>query len=106
MFGGFTNGTNGFNDLWKFDPVAKQWAWISGAVGAASTPGNYGTKGVAAASNVPVHAGSPQLGAIPMGIFTSSADKGSTLQALGRLVTSGSSRSIPPPTPEIRPRLP
>jgi len=53
MFGGFTNGTNGFNDLWKFDPVAKQWAWISGAVGAASTPGNYGTQGVAAASNVP-----------------------------------------------------
>ena len=53
MFGGFTQGTNGFNDLWKFDPVAKQWTWVSGAVGAANTPGNYGTKGVAAATNVP-----------------------------------------------------
>ena len=53
MFGGFTNGTNGFNDLWKFDTTAKQWTWVSGAVGAASTPGNYGTKGLAAATNVP-----------------------------------------------------
>jgi len=53
MFGGFTGGTNGFNDLWKFDPVAKQWAWISGSKGATSTPGNYGTQGLAASTNVP-----------------------------------------------------
>jgi hypothetical protein len=53
MFGGFTSGTNGFNDLWKYDPVAKQWTWISGSKGATSTPGNYGTQGIAAASNVP-----------------------------------------------------
>ncbi len=53
MFGGFTSGTNGFNDLWKFDPVAKQWAWISGSKGATSTPGNYGTQGLAASTNVP-----------------------------------------------------
>jgi hypothetical protein len=53
MFGGFTSGTNGFNDLWKYDPVAKQWTWVSGSKGATSTPGNYGTQGIAAASNVP-----------------------------------------------------
>jgi hypothetical protein len=53
MFGGFTSGTNGFNDLWKYDPVAKEWTWVSGSKGATSTPGNFGTKGVAAASNVP-----------------------------------------------------
>jgi len=53
MFGGFTSGTNGFNDLWKFDPVAKQWTWASGSKGATSTPGNYGTQGLAASTNVP-----------------------------------------------------
>jgi hypothetical protein len=30
MFGGFTSGTNGFNDLWKFDNTATQWSWMSG----------------------------------------------------------------------------
>lgn len=53
MFGGFTTGTNGFNDLWKYDPVANQWTWMSGVPGATHTPGNYGTQGVAAASNLP-----------------------------------------------------
>jgi hypothetical protein len=54
MFGGFTSGTNGFNDLWKFDTVAtKQWTWVSGSNGATSTPGNYGTKGITASTNVP-----------------------------------------------------
>jgi len=53
MFGGFTSGTNGFNDLWKFNPPAAQWTWESGSQGAASTPGNYGTQGTAAATNVP-----------------------------------------------------
>jgi hypothetical protein len=53
MFGGFTSGTNGFNDLWKFDPLATQWAWMSGSKGATSTPGNFGTQGLAASTNVP-----------------------------------------------------
>ena len=53
MFGGFTTGTNGFNDLWKYDPVAKQWAWMSGSKGATSTPGNYGSQGMVASTNVP-----------------------------------------------------
>jgi hypothetical protein len=53
MFGGFTSGTNGFNDLWKFDTAANQWTWVSGSKGANSTPGNYGTQGVVASTNVP-----------------------------------------------------
>jgi hypothetical protein len=54
MFGGFTSGTNGFNDLWKFDTVTtKQWTWVSGSKGATNTPGNFGTQGIAAATNVP-----------------------------------------------------
>jgi hypothetical protein len=53
MFGGFTNGTNGFNDLWKYDPVGNQWTWVNGSPGASNIPGNYGTQGIAAASNVP-----------------------------------------------------
>lgn len=53
MFGGFTSGTNGFNDLWKFDTTAKQWTWMNGSKGATSTPGNYGLQGVAASTNVP-----------------------------------------------------
>ena len=53
MFGGFTSGTNGFNDLWKFNTTTNQWTWINGSTGAVSTVGSYGTQGVAAASNVP-----------------------------------------------------
>jgi Galactose oxidase, central domain len=53
MFGGFTGGTNGFNDLWKFDTTAKQWTWMNGSKGATSTPSNYGLQGVAASTNVP-----------------------------------------------------
>ena len=53
IFGGFTSGTNGFNDLWKFDPVAKEWTWMNGSKGATSTPGNYGLQGIAASTNVP-----------------------------------------------------
>jgi hypothetical protein len=53
MFGGFTSGTNGFNDLWKYDHVANQWTWVNGSKGATSTPGNYGLQGIAASTNVP-----------------------------------------------------
>jgi len=58
LFGGFagyvTNVVTGdfLNDLWEYSPSSGQWTWISGSdtVGA---QGVYGTKGVAAASNVP-----------------------------------------------------
>jgi hypothetical protein len=53
MFGGYTNGTNGFNDLWKFDTVASNWTWVSGSQGAVSTKGVYGNQGQADPANVP-----------------------------------------------------
>lgn len=53
MFGGFTTGTNGFNDLWKYDTILGEWTWMSGVAGTTKTPGNFGTQGKAAASNVP-----------------------------------------------------
>ena len=38
------------NDLWKFD--GKYWTWISGS-NDTDQDGNYGQKGVAAATNIP-----------------------------------------------------
>lgn len=40
------------NDLWKYDPVANLWTWMSGA-NTFNSLGSYGTKGVAATTNQP-----------------------------------------------------
>ena len=40
------------NDLWRYDPATNRWTWMSGSNTAAQS-GIYGTKGVAAAANVP-----------------------------------------------------
>jgi N-acetylneuraminic acid mutarotase len=46
-------GARGYlNDLWKYDPAAGQWTWISG-VGTAGATGSYGTVDVASTSNLP-----------------------------------------------------
>jgi N-acetylneuraminic acid mutarotase len=51
LFGGTATSAN-LNDLWKFDPTAGTWEWVSGSnVGGAY--GVYGTQGVASAGNVP-----------------------------------------------------
>lgn len=42
----------GTNDLWCFDPAIAQWAWVSGGQGT-NPAGSYGTKGVAAPTNLP-----------------------------------------------------
>lgn len=56
LFGG--SGTNSgtqetiLNDLWEFNPLTKEWAWMSGS----STPGSlgvYGTPGTPAPENAP-----------------------------------------------------
>ncbi len=47
------------NDLWKYDAMSDQWTWVSGST-MADAPGVYGTRGAAAANNVP---GARQLGA-------------------------------------------
>jgi len=73
LFGGFgldSKGTSGttttgslqigsvLNDLWKYDPVAGQWTWVSGS-NLANQNGTYGAQGIsnvttnAAATNVP-----------------------------------------------------
>lgn len=41
-----------FNDLWKFNPLANQWTWISGS-NTANQFGVYGTLGSPAPGNVP-----------------------------------------------------
>ncbi|HEX7729380.1 MAG TPA: kelch repeat-containing protein [Terracidiphilus sp.] len=56
LFGG--NGVDaagtygGLNDLWEFNPTAKEWTWLSGS-NTANAKGSYGTQGVAAIGNVP-----------------------------------------------------
>lgn len=56
MFGGSGHDSAGvlgeLNDLWVFDPVGGNWTWVSGSI-TTSAPGVYGTRGVAAAANVP-----------------------------------------------------
>ncbi len=53
-------GGGNLNDLWKFNPTSKQWAWMAGTAGdvlvngvLSPPPGSYGALGVAAASNAP-----------------------------------------------------
>jgi ribosomal protein S11 len=55
LFGGNGNASSGggcLNDLWKFNPTAGTWEWVSGS-NTASAGGVYGTQGVASTSNVP-----------------------------------------------------
>jgi N-acetylneuraminic acid mutarotase len=57
LFGGYgtaASGNGGLNDLWKFDGT--NWTWVSGS-NVANQSGVYGTKGVAAPSNVPSERG-------------------------------------------------
>ncbi len=55
LFGGngvTPNGSGRLNDLWEYDPATQQWTWLKGSNGPAQQ-GNYGTLGVAAATNIP-----------------------------------------------------
>jgi len=40
------------NDLWKYDPPSKMWAWMKGT-GVPNDTGNYGIQGVSSVSNLP-----------------------------------------------------
>jgi N-acetylneuraminic acid mutarotase len=60
LFGGSgydSTGTGGtLNDLWEYTPSSQQWTWMGGAdtgYGFEIPSGVYGTRGVAAATNVP-----------------------------------------------------
>ncbi len=51
LFGG--DGSNGtMGDLWEYDPVINQWAWMAGSQSGGAAP-IYGTKGVPAPGNNP-----------------------------------------------------
>jgi N-acetylneuraminic acid mutarotase len=56
LYGGFgmdSAGTFGaLNDLWKFDPSSTQWKWVMGS-NLADQNGTFGTKGIAAPTNLP-----------------------------------------------------
>jgi N-acetylneuraminic acid mutarotase len=56
LFGGNGDDSSGasgnLNDLWKFNPTAGTWEWVSGSNTIGAT-GFYGTLGVASTSNVP-----------------------------------------------------
>jgi hypothetical protein len=45
--------TGGFlDDLWKYDPATGLWTWVSGST-SDGRPGDYGTQGVVALTNIP-----------------------------------------------------
>jgi N-acetylneuraminic acid mutarotase len=57
LFGGngldaASGASNDLNDLWSYDPSTNLWTWLSGS-NASSSPGVYGSLGVAAAGNAP-----------------------------------------------------
>lgn len=52
LFGG-SDYNDYLNDLWKFDPVIKQWAWMKGDSVKNNFAGVYGTINVANANNKP-----------------------------------------------------
>jgi N-acetylneuraminic acid mutarotase len=56
LFGGLGNDSAGtvgrLNDLWKYDPAALEWTWVSGS-NTINQAGTYGTQGTAASANVP-----------------------------------------------------
>jgi hypothetical protein len=55
LFGGEGYSSGGYgdlNDLWEFSPSSGEWTWMGGSSSPFAT-GVYGTKGVAAAANVP-----------------------------------------------------
>lgn len=57
MFGGQGYGAPSLNgdhsDLWKYEPATNMWTWVGGSGTTVNNFGNYGTKGVAAATNWP-----------------------------------------------------
>lgn len=53
IFIGMPSFQNSTNDLWSYDPVAKQWTWLSGADNTFTAQGTYGTIRVEGENNTP-----------------------------------------------------
>ena len=58
LFGGqgfdATGGTWYMNDLWRYNPLSNNWTWMHGSK-FGNTNGDYGTRCISAATNVPPH---------------------------------------------------
>jgi type IX secretion system substrate protein/galactose oxidase-like protein len=52
LYGGTDGSQNVHNDLFKYDPVAGMWTWMSGT-NTVNDAGDYGTQGVPSSSNRP-----------------------------------------------------
>ncbi|HKK14321.1 MAG TPA: kelch repeat-containing protein, partial [Gammaproteobacteria bacterium] len=56
LFGGIGYDGDGrlgnLNDLWKYSPTTGEWVWVSGSAHA-NQRGHYGTRNIAAGTNVP-----------------------------------------------------
>jgi gliding motility-associated-like protein len=55
LFGGdgyAASSSGNLNDLWAYDPATSEWTWLKGS-STVNQFGTYGTKGVAAADNIP-----------------------------------------------------
>jgi N-acetylneuraminic acid mutarotase len=52
MLGGAVSAVVLFNDLWKYNPSAKAWTWVSGS-NVANAQGFYGNQGVPSTNNAP-----------------------------------------------------
>jgi len=50
LLGGSWGGSNFWADLWEYDPATNIWTWMKGP-GTVNYLGNFGTKGIPAASN-------------------------------------------------------
>src|SRR5262245_58506394 len=52
IYGGVGPGIGSLNDLWKYDPVANEWTWMSGT-NTPNDPGVFGVQGVSSPLNRP-----------------------------------------------------
>ncbi len=73
LFGGYLKNSNYMNDLWKYDVSTGLWTWISGPNSSAGAVENFGTLGVASASNLPPPRGGGTTGGSG-GVFTTIGD--------------------------------
>jgi hypothetical protein len=53
IYGGVSTQTDYYNDLWKFDPITREWAWMHGSGVPVYIPPVYGTLGVSSPLNTP-----------------------------------------------------
>jgi len=60
LFGGYGNDSQGYsagylNDLWEFNPISKEWTWVSGSSSMMNgfSPAVYGTQGVTTPGSTP-----------------------------------------------------